>query len=139
MTAKEMIVEQKAKAQSVVDGFDALEAQLDLDLKGEFDRGFAEGKLSMGNPGDKIYDQAEVDAMLKPIQESLVAKEAQIAQLQLDIDGIKASIDEQVKVKLESELTGILSEFDAQQSDESAKEGAFRKFVSDKIAPPAGN
>lgn len=137
MSAKEMIQEQKVKAQSVVDGFVELEAQLDLDLQAKYDEGFAAGKASMGGEGDKLYSQAELDAIVGPINESLVAKEGQITQLQSDMDLLRAGIDAQVSAKVGEEIGKVIAEFDAQQSDESAKEGAFREFLVSKAPTPA--
>ena len=132
MSAKEMIQEQKAKAQSVVDGFDAIEAQIDIDLKSEYDRGVADGKASMpqdGQPSDKLYSQVELDGMIQPLQASLVEKEAQITSMQEQVAAIQGSIDSSVEAKI-AELKAVLkAEYAAQQVAESTGETGFAKLL----------
>jgi len=137
MAAKEMILDQKAKAQEVVDSFDAILGQLDIDLKASYDQGVADGKASMGNPSDKIYDQAEVDALLKPLQDSLVSKEAQISGMQAQIDQLSVDVDAKVAAAKKDMASQIKAAFDAQQASESASEQSLGSMLDSLINPPA--
>lgn len=57
----------------------------------EYARGFVDGGNGQGS-GDKIYSQVEVDAMLAPLNESVLALQGRIAEL----EGIVASVDQRI-------------------------------------------
>src|SRR3954465_3641485 len=57
------------------------QAAADSISKDAYDKGFADGVSSVGT-GDKIFSQAEVDAMLAPLQTQVTDLQAQVTALQ---------------------------------------------------------
>lgn len=137
MTAKDMILDQKSKAQAVVDGFDAIATQMDVDLKAQYDQGVSDGKASISNPGDKIFDQAEVDALMKPLQDSLVAKESQITQLQSDFDAFKSGSDAQVSAKVLAAVQSIKDNLTVEQTAEKTFADSLDQVIAANTPAPA--
>ena len=98
----------------------------DLDVAAEkqvsYDEGFSAGKLSMGEPDDKIYSQVEVDNMVQPLQQSLADSQAALVELQ-------ASVETQVseaKAALKAEL---LAAYESAQAEETSSEESIRNLL----------
>lgn len=89
------------------------QAALVAEKQASYEQGFAAGQAASG--GDKIYSQAEVDAMLLPLNEQIAALQAQVAGVP---DQIAAAVA-QAKAELKEQIKGLLA---AQQASESASE-----------------
>lgn len=78
----------------------------------EYQRGFVDGGNGQGS-GDKIYSQAEVDAMLAPLNEQVAAMQGRITEL----EGIVATMDQKVAEAVAArvaEFKGALDAVEAQ-------------------------
>lgn len=64
-----------------------------------YNKGFNEGVASVGLPSDKIYSQAQVDALVLPLQAQIDNLSAAYNELSNSID---AKINEAVSVKMAS-------------------------------------
>lgn len=82
-----------------------IEVEIEGEKKASYDKGFADGKASMGEPGDKIYSQVEMDAA---VSES----NAKFEEMKASYDEMKPKFDELVlKVaEMESGLQGKIDE-----------------------------
>ncbi len=77
----------------------------------EYARGFVDG--GNGGGSDKIYSQAEVDAMLAPLNEQVLAMQGQITDLQGQLASVDQRIADAVAAKV-AEFKGKLDEVEAQ-------------------------
>lgn len=98
----------------------------DLDVAAEkqvsYDEGFSAGKLSMGEPDDKIYSQAEVDSMVQPLQQSLADSQAALAELQ-------ANVETQVSSAIADLKASLLAAYESAQAEETSSEEAIRNLL----------
>lgn len=99
---------------------DAQKAADDL-AKAKYDEGFAAGVASVG-PGDKIYSQAEVDAIVLPLNEKIAALEVLIAD-------INASIPVKVAEAVSTFKAELLAKYEAAQVVESDVETGFKNLL----------
>lgn len=79
----------------------------------EFQRGVASVVCPDPGSGDKIFSQAEVDAMLAPLNEQVVAMRGQIESLESQVAGMDQKISEAVQAKV-AEFKAKLDEVEAQ-------------------------
>lgn len=101
---------------------DADQAAQDL-ARSKYEQGFAAGVASVSIPvSDKIFSQAEVDAMVLPLQESILSLQSQIDQMQ-------AQIDAKVSQAVAAFKAELLAKYEAQQVVESASETGFKDLL----------
>lgn len=99
---------------------DAQKAADDL-AKAKYDEGFAAGVASVG-PGDKIYSQAELDAIVLPLNEK-------IAALELTVNELSASIPVKIAEAVAAFKAELLAKYEAAQVVESDVETGFKNLL----------
>lgn len=85
--------------------------------------GFSAGVASVSNPGDKVFSQEDVDAMLNPIKDELVTVKAELEVVKSESE-VKIA-DAVVSAKKEL-LEGIEGDLQAAQDSENATEQEFK-------------
>lgn len=98
----------------------AMPEELAAEKQASYDEGFAAGAASVGS--DKIYSQAEVDAMLAPLQAELDGVKAELEALKLDIDAKIEAAKADAVAALKAELK---AKYDEQQVAEAQGETGF--------------
>lgn len=73
----------------------------------EYQRGFVDGGNGAPPASDKIYSQAEVDAMLAPLNESVIAMQGRISELEAIVAGVDSRIAEAVASKIAEFKAGL--------------------------------
>lgn len=96
---------------------EALQASLDVEVKAAHDAGFSEGVASVV-VGEKIYSQAEVDALIIPLN-------AKIIELEVIASGVDVKIAGEV-LKLKADL---LAAYESALVSESAVETGFKELL----------
>lgn len=99
---------------------DAQKAADDL-AKAKYDEGFAAGVASV-QPSDKIYSQAEVDAIVLPLNEK-------IAALELAITDINATIPAKIAEAVAAFKAELLAKYEEQQVVETQAETGFKNLL----------
>lgn len=104
-----------------------VQVSADADVKESYDKGFADGKLSMGNGEDKLYSQVELDTALenatKPLSDQIAALQVQIDDLKVQIDAAKEAGKAELKASLKAA-------YEAQQVAESEGETGFGALLN---------
>lgn len=99
---------------------DAQKAADDL-AKAKFDEGFAAGVASVP-VSDKIFSQADVDALLAPLQ-------AQITDLQAQVLALQGSIDQKVSDAVAAVKTDLLQKYQALEVAIQDQETGFENLL----------
>lgn len=94
--------------------------------KEAYDKGFADGVASVP-VSDKIYSQAELDAAVASATEPL---HGQIAELQVKVSELEASIDQKVGEAVAALKADLLAKYEEQQVAESEGETGFKSLLS---------
>lgn len=89
--------------------------------KENYDKGFADGVLSVGN-GDKIYSQVEADALIAAAVTPLSEK---VAALQVQVDGIPGLISDAVFKAKSDVLAAVLELVKSEGDDLESKLGSL--------------
>lgn len=93
-----------------------------------YDEGFAAGVASVP-VSDKVFSQAEVDAMLAPLNEQVLTMQGRIAELEGVVAGIDQKVSDAVALAL-SEFKAILAaEYEARQVAETEIETGFKELL----------
>lgn len=94
------------------------QAAVELVRKEAYDKGFADGVASVPVSGDKIYSQADLD---KAVADAVGPLNEKIVALQAQVDGIPGQIDAavaQAKVDIKAQIKTLLQ---AEEADLEAK------------------
>ena len=83
----------------------------------KYAEGFEAGKLSVQS--DKLYSQAELDAVVEPLK-------AQLMDLQTQVDAIPSKVSDAVSVAKAELLEKVKQAYDSAQASEAETEAAFK-------------
>ena len=129
MTLFEIFADLKLKIDAVAAALADSEAAVMAAKQASYDEGFANGKAEGAGPvepvepGSKIFDQAEVDAM---IASAIAPLEAKIVELEASIE---AKAEEAASVKVAALKAELLAKYEAQQVAETAEETGFADLL----------
>lgn len=99
---------------------DAQKAADDL-AKLKFDEGFAAGVASVP-VSDKVFSQADVDALLAPLQ-------AQVADLQAQVSALQSSLDQKVAEAVAAIKADLLAKYQELEVALQDKEVGFEQLL----------
>lgn len=105
------LVDQLADAQAAADEL----------AQTKYDEGFAAGVASV-TEGDKLYTQADVDAIVTPLNDRILALEAQVMALQ-------ESVATQIAEAMAKFKMDLLTKYESQQVVESDTETGFKDLL----------
>lgn len=123
----QLFAELKAKLDALSVQLADAQAAADQIAKESYDKGFLDGVASVPPNGDKLYTQAEADALVLAAVAPLTE---QVAVLQVQVDGIPALIASEV-AKAKEELKALMM---AAYDEAQAAEGSLESGLKDKLA-----
>ena len=93
--------------------------------------GFDKGVASVSAPGDKVFSQADVDAMIAPLNEK-------ISSLQTEYDAYRADAESQKSLAVAAAkaeiVAAIQADFEAAQASENETEAEFKAKLDSKLS-----
>lgn len=103
------------------------QAAVDQVAKESYDKGFADGVASVVvPPSDKIYSQAEADAL---VEAAVAPLKEQVSLLQAQVDGIPAQIEAAVSEAVAKLKADLKAAYDAAQAAEGEAESKFDELL----------
>lgn len=97
-----------------------------------YSKGFDDGKASMGNGDEKLYSQAELDAIVTPLKEEVAALTAKVEQMGKDQEAAISAAVAAAVTKLKADLKAA---YEAEQASETESEKRFADLLKTEEAP----
>lgn len=104
-----------------------LPAQYEAELASEKElsraEGFSAGVASVSNPGDKVYSQEDLDAVVNPLKDEIAVVKSELEVVKSES---QVKVDEAVKAAKSQLLLDIEADLQAAQDSENATEQEFK-------------